>query len=178
MNLLIMKFSEPTLIKTPPQPYCHFKYPQKFLEELTLDQGVFWIDIVCLLAFFVVLRVSGYFVLKYKVKSEKWSDENSTFKRTFFYLEGRQCTKNCSVPFNMSFVILWCTKKPNQGIELVKTSTWTQIAVNLGQFSVIPSIHRALKKLEPIQTASKLKPNGQNSSHLMKKVLTNLKTSH
>ena len=65
-----VKFSEPTL-KTPPQPYCHFKYPQKFLEELTLDQGVFWIDIVCLLAFFVVLRVSGYFVLKYKVKSEK-----------------------------------------------------------------------------------------------------------
>jgi len=53
------------------QPYCHFKYPQKFLEELSLDKGVFWLDVVCLLAFFLLLRVSGYFVLKFKVKSEK-----------------------------------------------------------------------------------------------------------
>ena len=53
------------------QAYCHFKYPKKFLEEMALDKGVFWIDVVALLAFFVVLRVSGYFILRFKVKMEK-----------------------------------------------------------------------------------------------------------
>ena len=53
------------------QAYCHFKHPKKFLEELSLDEGIFWIDVVSLLVFFFVLRLSGYFVLKYKVKSEK-----------------------------------------------------------------------------------------------------------
>ena len=53
------------------QAYCHFKYPQKFLEEMALDKGQFWIDVVCLIGFFVLLRVSGYFVLRYKVRSER-----------------------------------------------------------------------------------------------------------
>jgi ATP-binding cassette subfamily G (WHITE) protein 1 len=52
-------------------PYCHFKYPEKFLEELSLEKGVFWIDVVSLLIFFVGLRVIGYFVLRYKVRSER-----------------------------------------------------------------------------------------------------------
>ena len=30
-------------------PYCHFKYPEKFLEELNLQDGVFWIDVVVIL---------------------------------------------------------------------------------------------------------------------------------
>lgn len=53
------------------EPYCHFKYPKKWLEEMALDQGVFWIDVVSLLVIFVVLRLSGYFVLRYKVRSER-----------------------------------------------------------------------------------------------------------
>ena len=53
------------------EPYCHFKYPVKFLEKLDLDQGVFWIDVVSLLVFFVGLRVIGYFVLRYKVRMER-----------------------------------------------------------------------------------------------------------
>ena len=52
-------------------PYCHFKYPIKFLEELDLDKGVFWIDVVSLLTFFVGLRIIGYFVLRYKIRSER-----------------------------------------------------------------------------------------------------------
>ena len=53
------------------EPYCHFKYPIKFLEKLDLDQGVFWIDVVSLLVFFVGLRIIGYFVLRYKVRMER-----------------------------------------------------------------------------------------------------------
>lgn len=53
------------------QPYCHFKYPKKFLEEMALEKGVFWIDVVSLIIFFVLLRVSGYFVLRFKLRSER-----------------------------------------------------------------------------------------------------------
>lgn len=53
------------------QPYCHFKYPKKFLEEMALDNGVFWIDVVSLIIFFIGLRISGYFVLRCKVRSER-----------------------------------------------------------------------------------------------------------
>lgn len=52
-------------------PYCHFKYPSKFLEEMSLEEGVFWVDVVCLLAFFVCLRITGYFVLRYKLRSDR-----------------------------------------------------------------------------------------------------------
>eukprot|EP00095_Tigriopus_kingsejongensis_P004119 maker-scaffold122_size333723-snap-gene-2.34 protein:Tk04119 transcript:maker-scaffold122_size333723-snap-gene-2.34-mRNA-1 annotation:"white family atp-binding cassette transporter" len=52
-------------------PYCHFKHPTKFLEELAMDEGVFWIDVVSLIAFFIVLRVLGYFVLKFRIQLEK-----------------------------------------------------------------------------------------------------------
>ena len=52
-------------------PYCHFKYPRKFLEVMAMDGGEFWVDVVSLLAFFVVLRVVGYFVLRFKLKSER-----------------------------------------------------------------------------------------------------------
>lgn len=51
-------------------PYCHFKHPHKFLEELNLQDGVFWIDVVVLIVYFFVLRILGYFVLKFKVKSD------------------------------------------------------------------------------------------------------------
>ena len=41
------------------------------VEELDLENGVFWIDVVSLLVFFVGLRIIGYFVLRYKVRSER-----------------------------------------------------------------------------------------------------------
>ena len=51
-------------------PYCHFKHPHKFLEELNLQDGVFWVDVVVLIGFFLFFRILGYFVLKFKVKSD------------------------------------------------------------------------------------------------------------
>jgi len=53
------------------QAYCHFKYPHKFLEELALQDAVYWIDILVLFGFFVFLRVMGYFVLKLKLKMDR-----------------------------------------------------------------------------------------------------------
>ena len=51
-------------------PYCHFKHPHKFLEELNLQDGVFWIDVVVLIGYFFFFRILGYFVLKFKIKSD------------------------------------------------------------------------------------------------------------
>ena len=49
--------------------YCHFKHPHKLLEELNLQDGVFWIDVVALIGYFAFFRILGYFVLRYKMKS-------------------------------------------------------------------------------------------------------------
>ena len=67
--LAIYGFDRETL--TCSTAYCHFKHSKKFLEEMALENGVFWIDVVCLVAFFVFLRIIGYFVLKLRLKSDR-----------------------------------------------------------------------------------------------------------
>ncbi|KAL0102010.1 hypothetical protein PUN28_018516 [Cardiocondyla obscurior] len=49
--------------------YCHFKSPTKFLEQMAMENAVYWIDVVALLGFLLVLRVVVYFVLKLKLRS-------------------------------------------------------------------------------------------------------------
>jgi len=49
--------------------YCHFKSPTKFLEQMAMENAVYWVDVVALLGFLLVLRVVVYFVLKLKLRS-------------------------------------------------------------------------------------------------------------
>lgn len=49
--------------------YCHFRNPQKFLEEMSMDKSEYWIDAAALAGFFVILRVIAYFVLRWKLHS-------------------------------------------------------------------------------------------------------------
>ncbi|XP_024871019.1 ATP-binding cassette sub-family G member 4-like [Temnothorax curvispinosus] len=49
--------------------YCHFKSPTKFLEQMAMENAVYWVDVVALLGFLLVLRVIVYFVLKLKLRS-------------------------------------------------------------------------------------------------------------
>ncbi|KAG8287956.1 ATP-binding cassette sub- G member 4 [Homalodisca vitripennis] len=49
------------------EPYCHFKIPARFLQEMDMDKAVFWVDCLALLGFFFLLRVFGYFVLKWNI---------------------------------------------------------------------------------------------------------------
>ncbi|KYN06511.1 ATP-binding cassette sub-family G member 1 [Cyphomyrmex costatus] len=49
--------------------YCHFKSPTKFLEQMAMENAVYWVDVVALLGFLLVLRVAVYFVLKLKLRS-------------------------------------------------------------------------------------------------------------
>lgn len=48
--------------------YCHYKRPEKFLEEMNLDGGNYWIDALFLFVFGSALRLAAYFVLKFRLR--------------------------------------------------------------------------------------------------------------
>lgn len=50
------------------EDYCHFKRPDKFLHELDLDEGNYWLDAAILFAIGSVLRLGAYFVLKFRLR--------------------------------------------------------------------------------------------------------------
>lgn len=51
--------------------YCELKSPDNILASLDVDEAKFYIDFIILCIFFVVLRVSCYFVLRWRVKSQR-----------------------------------------------------------------------------------------------------------
>ncbi|XP_046639058.1 ATP-binding cassette sub-family G member 1-like [Daphnia pulicaria] len=59
-------FDRPPL--TCSQAYCHFRYAQKFLEQFDLGQSSYYMSVVGLLIFFILIRVAGYVVLRFKLR--------------------------------------------------------------------------------------------------------------
>lgn len=55
------------------QDYCHFKYPMKFLDMMSMDGDMttYLIDVGALLLVFVLLRISVYFVLRVKLLTSR-----------------------------------------------------------------------------------------------------------
>lgn len=53
------------------QTYCHFKSPITTLEELDMVDANFTLDIIALIVIFVVLRVSAYLFLRWKLKTTR-----------------------------------------------------------------------------------------------------------
>jgi ABC-type multidrug transport system permease subunit len=51
------------------EPYCHFRFPQKFLEKFDMAHSSYSICVFGMVVYFVVMRVAGYFLLRFKVKS-------------------------------------------------------------------------------------------------------------
>jgi len=51
------------------QLFCHFRNPHRFLEEFNMDQSSYYWSVIGLLVFFVVVRVAGFFVLRFKLKN-------------------------------------------------------------------------------------------------------------
>ncbi|XP_065081724.1 ATP-binding cassette subfamily G member 4-like isoform X2 [Ochlerotatus camptorhynchus] len=49
--------------------YCHYRSPQKFLEEMSMDKAEYWIDATALFCFFIGLRIVAYLVLRWKLHS-------------------------------------------------------------------------------------------------------------
>ena len=51
------------------QPYCHFKFPTKFLEQFDMNHSVYLCSLLSLVAYFLIIRLGGYFVLKCKLRN-------------------------------------------------------------------------------------------------------------
>jgi len=53
------------------QVYCHFKSPLTTLEELDMVDADFTLDIIALIVIFLVLRVSAFVFLRWKLLSTR-----------------------------------------------------------------------------------------------------------
>ncbi|KAI4477683.1 hypothetical protein M0804_012511 [Polistes exclamans] len=49
--------------------YCHYKYPNKFLTDISMKGDQFWNDVIALLIILLITRVCAYFLLKWKIFS-------------------------------------------------------------------------------------------------------------
>lgn len=49
--------------------YCHFKNPEKFLQEMSMADANFWVDAAALAGIFIGLRIIAYFVLRWRLHS-------------------------------------------------------------------------------------------------------------
>lgn len=52
-------------------PYCHYRSPRKFLMDMDMAEASFWVDMAALFAFFVILRLLTYFILRLKLRSTR-----------------------------------------------------------------------------------------------------------
>ncbi|KAI9552420.1 ABC protein [Daphnia sinensis] len=48
--------------------YCHFRFPEKFLEQFDLTQSSYSLSIVGLVINYVVIRIAGYLALRFKLR--------------------------------------------------------------------------------------------------------------
>lgn len=53
------------------QEYCHFRSPNTTLEELDMVDASFTLDIVALVVIFIVLRITAYVFLNWKLRSSR-----------------------------------------------------------------------------------------------------------
>lgn len=49
--------------------YCHYKNPEKFLQEMSMSDANFWVDAAALFGIFIGLRIIAYFVLRWRLHS-------------------------------------------------------------------------------------------------------------
>uniref|UniRef100_U5EUI7 Putative the eye pigment transporter n=1 Tax=Corethrella appendiculata TaxID=1370023 RepID=U5EUI7_9DIPT len=47
--------------------YCHYRYPQKFLTEISMEGDKFWTDFYALFVTILLLRLACYYILRWKI---------------------------------------------------------------------------------------------------------------
>lgn len=58
--------------KAAQSPECRYMESENVLSDLDVEDAKFYIDFIALCVFFIVLRVSCYFVLRWRVKAQRW----------------------------------------------------------------------------------------------------------
>lgn len=56
------------------EDYCHFRYPIKFLEQFNLTHSSYYLSVIGMVVSFIVIRVAGYFALRFKLRHVRWTD--------------------------------------------------------------------------------------------------------
>ncbi|GAB0089083.1 ATP-binding cassette sub-family G member 4 [Sergentomyia squamirostris] len=51
------------------KPYCHFKYPKRFLQEISMEGDQFWTDVYALCINMLLFRIFAYVLLKAKLRA-------------------------------------------------------------------------------------------------------------
>ena len=54
------------------QPYCHFRFPIKILQQFEVEQSRFMCSIMSLLVCFLLIRLVAYLALKWKLRRIRW----------------------------------------------------------------------------------------------------------
>lgn len=54
-------------LECPDGDYCHYKYPSKFLSEISMRGDQFWNDIIALIIILFFLRILSYVLLRWKL---------------------------------------------------------------------------------------------------------------
>ncbi|KAG5284113.1 hypothetical protein AALO_G00023100 [Alosa alosa] len=71
LSIYGMNRSELACPGTMPSGFCKFQKPEEVLQLLDVEDAKLYVDFMVLGAFFLILRLATYFVLRYKVKSER-----------------------------------------------------------------------------------------------------------
>lgn len=50
------------------EPYCHFRFANKFLEHFDMVDSHYWWSVVALAVFFLAIRIATYFVLRFRLR--------------------------------------------------------------------------------------------------------------
>ncbi|XP_055710760.1 ATP-binding cassette sub-family G member 4 [Phlebotomus papatasi] len=51
------------------KPYCHFKYPKRFLHEISMEGDQFWTDVYALCINMILFRILAYVLLRAKLRA-------------------------------------------------------------------------------------------------------------
>ncbi|KAF2879706.1 hypothetical protein ILUMI_26469 [Ignelater luminosus] len=54
-------------IYCPDEDYCHYKYPEKFLKEISMKGDQFWNDVIALVLILFFLRIVAFVLLRWKL---------------------------------------------------------------------------------------------------------------
>ena len=53
-----------------PQEFCYFASPTKIMKFMNMEDAVYSMDLIFLLAFLIILRVVTFFILRWKINSK------------------------------------------------------------------------------------------------------------